>query len=361
MNANSLSLPKNSYIYKKQNMKNPGKNSRREFLQKLLAATATAGFYPYLGSINESGLFSSLKNKLPMRPLGKTGEMVGIYSLGGQGSIETPGREDISVDLINRAIDLGISYIDTAAAYGRATETITKADAMGHSERNMGKVMKYRRKEVFLATKTHDRTYDGSMRLLEKSLNNLQTDHIDLWQIHNVKAAEIDSLDRFFADDGVIKAMEKARDEKIIRYIGFTGHENPDVLKALAERYPFDNVLVAINAADKHYDPFIEKFLPVALEKKMGIVGMKIPARDRIFSNGGIITMKEAMDYVLTLPVSTIIVGLDKIAELEENIKIAKSFKPLTADQMLAIEEKTKPYYKELMFFKNLSDWPSEW
>lgn len=147
----------------------------------------------------------------------------------------------------------------------------------------------------------------------------------------------------------------------MIRFIGFTGHEGPDVLNALNERFPFDNVLVAINAADKHHDPFIEKFLPNAVKNEMGIVGMKIPARDRIFSNGGIITMKEAIDYVLTLPVSTIIVGLDKIAELEENISIAKEFKPLTADQMLAIEAKTKPYYKDLLFFKNLSEWPADW
>lgn len=287
--------------------------------------------------------------------------MVSIYSLGGQGSIEIPGKEDISVEIINRAIDLGINYIDTAAAYGRQTPTVARADAMGTSEKNMGQVMKYRRKEVFLASKTHDRTYDGSMRLLEKSLKQLSTDHLDLWQIHNVKMSEMETLDRITGDDGVLKAMIKARDEKMIRFIGFSGHEGPDVLNALNERFPFDNVLVAINAADKHHDPFIEKFLPNAVAREMGIVGMKIPARDRIFANGGIITMKEAMDYVLTLPVSTIIVGIDKIAELEENINIAKEFRPLTADEMLAIEAKTKPHYRDLLFFKNLSDWPAEW
>ncbi len=342
-------------------MEKINKNSRREFLQKLLAATAVAGLYPHLDTLTDSVVFSGLKGKLPLRSLGKTGYMVGIYSLGGQASIETPGKEDISVEIINRAIDLGINYIDTAAAYGRETETISKADAMGQSERNMGKVMKFRRNEVFLASKTHDRTYDGSMRLLEKSLKNLQTDHLDLWQIHNVKASELATLDKFFAEDGVVKALQKARDEKIVRFIGITGHENPEVLKTLADRYPFDNILVALNAADKHYDPFIEKLLPTVIEKKMGIVGMKIPARDRIFSNGGIITMKEAMEYVLSLPVSTIIVGIDKIPELEENISIARNFKPLTADQMLAIEEKTKPYYKDLQFFKNISEWPKEW
>ncbi len=335
-------------------------NSRREFLQKLIALSALASVAPYADALSQV-LPDLKKGRLPQRPLGKTGHMVGIYSLGGQASIEIPGKEDIALGIINRAIDLGINYIDTAAAYGRQTATVARADAMGTSERNLGQVLKYRRNEVFLASKTHDRTYDGSMRLLEKSLKQLNTDHLDLWQIHNVKLSEMDSLDRITGDEGVLKAMIKARDEKIIRFIGFTGHEGPDVLNALLERFPFDNVLVALNAADKHYDPFIEKFLPNAVSKGMGIVGMKIPARDRIFSNGGIITMKEAMEYVMTLPVSTIIVGIDKIAELEENIKIAREFEPLTADEMLAIEAKTKPYYKDMLFFKNLSEWPPEW
>lgn len=336
-------------------------NSRREFLQKLIAASAMAGFYPYLSPEGNSVTFLPQKGKLPVRPLGKTGYNVCIYSLGGQATLETPGKEELSVQIINRAIDLGINYVDTAAAYGRTTATIAKADAMGHSERNIGQVMKTRRKEVFLASKTNDRTYDGSMKLLEKSLKNLQTDHLDLWQIHNCRTSEIPNIDKFFAEDGVVKAMIKARDEKMVRFLGITGHESPAMLKALAERFPFDNVLVALNAADMHYDPFIENFLPTAVEKKMGIVGMKIPARDRIFSHGGIITIKEAMDYVLTLPVSTIIIGIDKIAELEENIGIAKNFKPLSADQMMAIEAKTKPYYKDLQFFKNQSEWPPEW
>ncbi len=332
--------------------------TRREFLQKLITASAVMGFSPLISSCVNG---KPGNGKLPLRPLGKTGYKVGIYSLGAQGTVEIPGKEDLAEEIVNRAIDLGINYIDTAAAYGRATDTVPRSEARGTSERNVGRVLKYRRNEVFLASKTHDRTYDGSMRLLEQSLKNLQTDHLDLWQIHNVKSAEIETLDRMFAEDGVIKALEKARDEKMVRFVGFTGHEGPDVMNALADRYPFDNVLVAINAADKHHDSFIEKFLPNVVEKNMGIVGMKIPARDRIFSHGGIITMKEAMEYVLTLPVSTIIVGLDNLEELEENIEIAKNFKPLSADEMLAIEEKTKPYYEDLLFFKNLSSWPVDW
>lgn len=342
-------------------MNNNTHNSRRDFLKKVIGATALASVTPYI-SPDDIYAATAVNGKLPLRPLGNTGHMVGIYSLGGQATIETPGKEERAVEIVHRAIDLGINYIDTAAAYGRATPTIVKADAMGTSEKNIGMVMKTRRNEVFLASKTHDRTYDGSMRLLEKTLKNLQTDHLDLWQVHNLRAAEKGNIDNFFSEEGVIKAMEKARSEGMVRFLGITGHEDPEILKMMAERYPFDNVLVAINAADKHYNSFIDKFLHVAVGKNMGIVGMKIPARDRIFDKGGIITMKEAIEYVVTLPVSTIIVGIDKIPELEENMKIAREFSPLSAEQMVMIEEKAKPYYEHLQFFKDgIGEWPVEW
>jgi aryl-alcohol dehydrogenase-like predicted oxidoreductase len=337
------------------------RNSRRDFLKKMAAAAALATV------VSPVEILSSCKTaekvtKMPLRPLGKTGHMVGIYSLGGQATIETPGKEELAVEIVNKAIDLGINYIDTAAAYGRSTETIPREEAMGTSERKIGQVLKTRRNKVFLASKTHDRTYDGSMRLLEKSLTNLQTDHLDLWQVHNLRSREKSNIDAYFANDGVIKAMEKAKAEGMVKNVGITGHEDPEILKMMAERYDFDNVLVAINAADKYYNSMIENFLPVAVEKKMGIVGMKIPARDRIFDHGGIITMKEAMDYVMSLPVSTIVIGIDEITELEENIQIARDFKQMSADEMLAIEDKSKPHYEHLQFFKDgIGEWPAEW
>ncbi|MCF8224067.1 MAG: aldo/keto reductase [Bacteroidales bacterium] len=338
------------------------RRSRREFLKKMAAAAALASVAGPIDLVASKGKTVAKNAAMPLRPLGRTGHMVGIYSLGAQASVETPGKEELAFDIVNRAIDLGINYIDTAAAYGRSTDTISRREAMGTSERNVGRVMKTRRNEVFLASKTHDRSYDGSMRLLEQSLKNLQTDHLDLWQVHNLKAREKDNLDAYFADDGVVKAMEKAKSEGMVKNLGITGHEDPEVLKMMAERYDFDNVLVAINAADKHYNSMIEKFLPTAVEKEMGIVGMKIPARDRIFDKGGIITMKEAMEYVISLPVSTVVIGIDEIAELEENIKIAREFTQLSADELLAIEDKAKPHYEHLQFFKDgIGQWPSEW
>ena len=315
--------------------------SRRKFLRKLISGTSALGLAPYmmsLGGCTEDGIIYDI----PHRTLGKTGEKVSMYSLGGQATLEQAFGHDKAIDIINRAIDLGINYIDTSAYYGTSER--------GTSERYIGEVMETRRDEVFLATKTFARTYDGAMSDLEKSLNNLKTDKIDLWQIHSISATE--NVDKIFSDTGCLKAFEEARDQGIVRFLGITGHHSPTPVKELIDRYPFDTVLLALNAADKYYRSFIENVLSTAIEKRIGVIGMKVPARGRIFDKGGIIDMKEAMSYTLSLPVSTIIVGIGEIIELEENIEIAKEFVQLSADEMLAIEKKAEPHYEYLQYFK---------
>ena len=274
------------------------------------------------------------------RPLGRTGHDVPLFSLRGQATLEQDGRTDEALAIINRAIDLGVNYMDTAARYGS-----------GVSERCIGAVMATPRKEVFLAAKTHDRTYDGLMRLLEQSLTQLRTGHLDAWQLHNVRTAE--DLQQIFASDGAIKALEKARDEKMVRFLGITGHHDPHVLKAAIQRYDFDTILMALNAADRHHLSFIDHLLPVAVEKRMGIIGMKVVARGRIFHEGGLTSMEQAMRYVLTLPVSTVVVGISRLAELEENVQIARDFRPYTAQEMAQLEELTKGYEDDASWFKH--------
>lgn len=313
------------------------KFSRRNFIKVTIAA---AGTYFLTKSGKLIPELAAKDTKMPKRVLGKTGYQVGIFSLGGQATLEQAGTEKESIKIINRAIDLGVNYIDTAAAYGQ-----------GISETYIGKVMKDRRNEVFLATKTHNRSYDGSMQLLEKSLKQLQTDRIDLWQLHNVRTE--DDLKKIFASDGAIKALEEARRSGVVRYLGITGHYDPWVLKKGIDEYDFDCILMALNAADRHNKLFIDNLLPFAVQKNLGIIGMKIPARGRIFREGGITSMKQAMEYVLTLPVSTIIVGISTLNELEENVRIAKNFKPLSEKQMRELEELTKPYFDEAAWFKS--------
>jgi uncharacterized protein len=320
-------------------MANHGKYSRRDFVRTFIGGAAAAGIAGNIRPLEAIAGETAALSPMPERALGKTGYPVRIFSLGGQATLEEPGRTDEAVAIINHAIDLGVNYIDTARVYGK-----------GVSETYVGQVMKSRRKEVFLASKTRDRSYDGSMRSLDESLKALQTDHLDLWQLHNVRAQE--DLDEIFGKDGAIRAMERARDQKMVRFLGITGHRDPLILKKGIEQYPFDSILMALNAADRHKASFIEQLLPTAVEKNMAIVGMKVPARGKIFHEGGITTMKDAMSYVLTLPVSTIIVGISTLKELEENVAIAKNFTPLPELEMKRLEELTKPYYTEAIFFK---------
>lgn len=319
--------------------------SRRTFVRTLAGAAAAAGLAaatrPFVGleALAAPHRPGASPEAMPARPFGRTGHRVRLFSLGGQAVLETPGTEEVSLAILNRAIDLGVNYLDTARRYGRGT-----------SEGYVGRVMKTRRREVFLASKTRERTYDGAMRELDESLAALQTDHLDLWQCHNVMHDA--ELDQMFAKDGVLRAMEKAREQKVVRFAGITGHYDPHVLRRGIERYPFDTILMALNAADRHRASFIENLLPVAVGKGMGIVGMKIPARGRLLREGGVATMRDAMRYVLTLPVSTVIVGVDTVAELEENVAIAREFQPLPADAMKRLEELARPYAEEAAFYK---------
>ena len=338
-----------------------GKLKRRDVLK--LGTAAAAGFVA-------RGVMAETPQKMPVLPvnpatpdamptrnLGKTGYQVGIFSLGGQAAVEEANNFDVAVPLIEEALNLGVNYVDTSARYGGVEDR--------WSEQYFGEALKNRRSEVFLATKTHDRTRDGSMKLLERSLELLKTDHIDLWQMHNL--ARMEQVEQVFAPGGAIEALVEAREQGIVRSLGISGHADPDVLIAAIERFDFDTVLLALNAADPYHLSFKEKLLPMAVEKEIGIIGMKIPARGLILSSWKTpedatsryaktvpvtLDMREAMRYVLSLPVSTVIVGCDNISQLEENVEIARSFTPLSDEQMAGLEERTEPIHKQALFFR---------
>jgi len=323
---------------------------RRDLLK--IGAAALAGLAARRVPLPGTAL--PLEPALPTRPLGRTGFAVTTFSLGGQSALEHPDNQDVAVPLIERALDLGVNYLDTSARYGGPARW---------SEHYLGLVMKRRRAEAFLASKTHDRTRDGSLRLLEQSFELLQTDHLDLWQLHNLQT--MDDVEQIFAKGGAIEALLQAREQKLVRFLGVTGHADPDVLIAAIQRFPFDTVLMALNAADRHHLSFSERLLPLAVRRRMGIIGMKIPARGRILSSwtpvpddkygaktSGTISMPEAMRYVLSLPVSSVLIGCDSIAQLEENIAIARGFSPLAGSEMAALEERARPVHRQALFFR---------
>ncbi len=343
------------------------KMNRRKFLGAGLAAAAsvslgssmanqTPGEAVFVKTSHDHPFNKHTYNAMPTRSLGKTGFKVGVLSLGGQATIEIPGMEEESERIMHRAIDLGVNYIDTAASYGR-----------GLSQANIGRVMRTRRSEVWLSSKTHDRTYDGSMRLLEESLESLQTDHLDTWQLHNVRLQ--DQLDQIFADDGAIRAMVRAKEEGMVRTIGITGHYEPLVLLDAIKRFPFDLILLAVNAADVHYLSFKNYLLPEVQRQGLAIVGMKVATRGRMLSSWtpppieeqparlatprpGTINIREALTYNMSLPVSTTIIGVDNVAQIEENVAIASEFSPLSEAEMQEIEFKTLPIVRQGLYFR---------
>ena len=294
---------------------------------------------------------------MPTRNLGRTGYRVGLFSLGGQAAIEQPDNETAAVAMVERALDLGVNYIDTAAMYGGSN---------CWSQRYIGQAMKRRRNQVYLASKTHDRSREGSLRLLDESLRLLNTDHLDAWQLHHIDTQ--DDVDRIFAKGGALEALLQAREQKMVRYLGVTGHTDPELLMECLRRFPFDQILLAVNAADKHHLSFEEKLLPLAVEKQMGIIGMKIPSRGRLLSNwpavgayargktqAGPLNMKDALYYVLSLPVSTVIIGCDNVAQLEENVKLAREFTPLSEQQLAVVSARTEPIAQQALFFRRWS------
>jgi predicted aldo/keto reductase-like oxidoreductase len=349
-------------------MTEKSKIGRRAFLGTgITAAASMAVGQPFHGTPATGELnLQKLKSKhpynerthlaMPTNAFGKTGFKVGILSLGGQATLEQAGTEAQSEMMINRAIDLGINYIDTAASYGG-----------GISQKNIGRVLKTRRKEVWISTKTHDRSYDGSMKLLEESLNSLQTDHLDMWQLHNVQRK--DQVDKIFAEDGALKALIKAKEEGIVRHLGITGHYEPLILVDCLKRFAFDAILMALNAADVHYLSFKNYLLPEAQKKGVAIIGMKVATRGRMISTWtpppleeqpermrtalpGTLTIKEALSYNMSLPVSTTILGVDNLEQIEENMKIAAQFSPLSEQEMQALEFKTLPIVRQGLYFR---------
>jgi len=251
--------------------------------------------------------------------------------------LRTNGETTKAIAVIHRALDLGITYCDTAPAYASSRDYY-------------GAALGERRGQVFLASKTHDRTRDGSLRLLDDSLRRLRTDYLDLWQLHDLRTP--DDLARIFSKGGALEALVRAREEGRVRFIGLTGHHDPAILVEAMRRFAFDTVLIALNAADVHRLPFIHTVLPEAVKRGMGVIGMKVCAQGRLLGEGGI-SMDEAMGYVLSLPgVSTVIVGCQTPGEVEQNVRIARQFEPFGVEQMRMLEKRTRAQAEAFAYYK---------
>jgi predicted aldo/keto reductase-like oxidoreductase len=242
-----------------------------------------------------------------------------------------------AIRVIHRALDQGVNYCDTAPAYDGSLDYY-------------GAALGERRREVFLASKTHERTRDGSLRLLDDSLRRLRTDHLDLWQLHDLRTMQ--DVQRIFARGGAIEALVQARAEGRVRFLGITGHHDPAVLLEMMRRFDFDTVLVALNAADVHRLSFIATVLPEAARRGMGIIGMKVLSQGALLGRGTL-TAEEAISYVLSLPgVSHVIIGCKTPAEVDDNARIVRRFVPLDDQRQRALEARTRPEASTFAYYK---------
>jgi uncharacterized protein len=266
---------------------------------------------------------------MPMRTLGKTGARVSILAFGGGSRFLAYEDEEQALAALNHALDLGITYIDSAASYGN-----------GLSEQRVGKVLKARgRNGLWLATKIEPRNGDEAMRTVERSLKNLQVDYVDLLHMHSLTTPE--DLAAIEAKDGVLNRFYKLRDQKVARHIGITCHTDPAVLKTALERFDLDCTQMALNAArigmaagvkyDNPATSFESLALPVAQRKNMGITAMKIFAQDKLTNKAA---TEKLIRYSLSLPVAATVIGMPKLDFINRNVETAKNFKPLSEQEM---------------------------
>jgi uncharacterized protein len=296
--------------------------NRRTFLKESLATLAGTGLVASGGLWSQTMAWAldPVNQPMPTRPLGKTGFDVSIFSLGGLSTLSQAGRKDDALEIINRALDLGVNYIDTASRYGN-----------GISEEYIGEVMKYRRKEVFLATKSHDLTYDGTMRLVEQSLNRLQTDYIDLYQHHFVNRS--DQVVQLRRPGSARTAFEELKEQGVIGHLGITGHSSRVLAEAL-EDYPYECALITLNVTRSEMDDpnYLNRFFDIAARNETGVIAMKVMGRGAIVGQG--FTAQELLTYSLSYPVSTAIVGISILDHLEENVESARNFRQMSSQEM---------------------------
>lgn len=300
--------------------------SRRQFLEKVGLGTAAA---TSLLLAKDGAAALPPTNTIPSRILGRTGAKVSILAFGCGSRFLMYKDEQDALAILNRAIDLGISYLDTAYSYGD-----------GESETRVGKVMASRRKDVWLATKIPDRTRDEFLRRLEGSLKRLQTDHVDLVHIHGL--GKDDDLEKIEAPNGALKGLMEAREQKMARFVGMTSHTSGEVMAKAIQRHDLDCVQMALNASRN--GRFEELALPAANAKNLGVIAMKVTGQEFLVGDGvGKAEMNSLLRYSMSLPVTTAVVGMPRPEMLAHNVEVARGFAPLSDQEKDLLRQQLNP------------------
>jgi predicted aldo/keto reductase-like oxidoreductase len=302
--------------------------SRREFLGLAVAAVGAAG----VSGAETLAWAVDTKTGMQYRTLGRTGERVSLMGLGGY-HIGMQKDEKESIQIIRAAIDNGVTFLDNCWDYNG-----------GESEGRMGKALRdgYRQR-VFLMTKLDGHDKKTAAAQIDESLRRLQTDHIDLMQFHEV--IRFDDPDKIFAPGGSLEAALEAKKAGKIRYIGFTGHKNPDIHLKMLEtadkhNFHFDTVQMPLNVMDAHFNSFGKKVLPVLVKKEIGVLGMK-PIGSGMILQSNVVKPVECLHYAMNLPTSVVITGCDTMEILESSLQAARSFQPMSESEVAALLGKT--------------------
>jgi uncharacterized protein len=269
--------------------------------------------------------------EVPKKPLGRTGVQVSAMGLGGYhlGSAET---DQAATEIVAKAFDHGVRFFDNAWEYHD-----------GLSEERLGRALRGKRDQAFLMTKvcTHGRDKKVAMRMLEESLRRLQTDHLDLWQIHEV--VYDNDPDLIFAPNGAAEALQAAKQQGKVRFIGFTGHKDPEIhLKMLSHDFAFDTVQMPLNCCDATFRSFETHVLPEATRRGIAALGMKSLGGSGELVRHGAVTPEQGLRYAMSLPVATTISGVDTMQVLDQNLKVAVNFQPLADAEMQSLRDQCR-------------------
>ena len=324
---------------KKEFMSMPGfapTLDRRHFVKGMAgAAMATVVGGNLLGQTvtDEKGSLKSEEGLVPSKLLGKTGVRVSALGVGGF-HLGTAKDQNEATEIVSAALDAGVNFFDNAWEYHE-----------GESENRLGKALQGKRDRVVLMTKvcTHGRGRDVAMRMLEESLRRLKTDHLDIWQIHEV--VYWNDPDLIFAPGGAAEALVEAKRQGKVRFVGFTGHKDPAIhLKMLAHDFPFDTIQMPLNCFDATFRSFETQVLPEANRRGIAVLGMKSLGGSGEMVTSGTITPEEGLRYAMSLPVATTISGMESVIVAEQNLKIARNFQPMTADEMDALRDRCRRF-----------------
>ncbi len=260
------------------------------------------------------------------RPFGKTGESFPLLSFGGQRIVDAHNcSEEQAVAIVNTAIDRGIRYFDTAWLYSQ-----------GQAESRLGLVAKHRRQEMWIASKAWSPVGEESRKQLESSLQRLHTDHLDEWRMHHV--ATFERLDQITGPGGTLEAAIRAREEGLVRYISISCHTDPRILIEAFNRFPFDSALIPVSVLDHFMVSFVEEFLPMAHSRGIAVIGMKVLGLGCLKHE-----VTRSLRYAFGLPLSTVIVGMESMEQLEQNLAIAENFVPMTDQERLQFFQDVMP------------------